>query len=352
LCSSSMEKKKVVVKRGANISDRCVLLPGVEVDERAVLGSGTVAPPYYHFLPKSVHVGYDPTKGKPYCLEPGDKNFNMSESDSPTPQSKLSPFGEAFYNRKANYFVVPLGLHVIFNFFCLSFIAAYQAGPIIGTILVAAELYEFWKGRLIFFIGIFFATFLVINFACNFFAIAFEVAMKWILLGRRKPGNYNWDASSYCQRWQFYLMFHRILLRGRRGLSLIDLVNGSAYIVWYFRSLGCQIGKNVCLYPTGGDPMMTEPDLVSIENGVCINDASVVAHINSRGHFYLNPIKIGYGATLRSFSRVLSGAVVESEAKLLEHTLIMGGDMVSTNTIWQGWPAKAYVEPQKNRVVH
>lgn len=35
-------------------------------------------------------------------------------------------------------------------------------------------------------------------------------------------------------------------------------------LVWYFRALGCKIGKNVCLYPTGGDPMMTEPDLVMI----------------------------------------------------------------------------------------
>jgi hypothetical protein len=61
-------------------------------------------------------------------------------------------------------------------------------------------------------------------------------------------------------------------------------------IVWYFRALGCKIGKNVCLYPTGGDPMMTEPDLVTIGDNVAINNASVVGHINSRGKFRLNNI--------------------------------------------------------------
>jgi len=131
---------------------------------------------------------------------------------------------------------------------------------------------------------------------------------------------------------------------GYRGQGVIDLINGSAYIVWYFRAMGCQIGKNVCLYPTGADPMMTEPDLVIIGDGACINDASVVAHINSRGQFYLNQIKIGPGVTLRSFSRVLSGATMESESKLLEHTLIMGGDAVAAKTTWQGWPAKEYAE--------
>jgi hypothetical protein len=42
------------------------------------------------------------------------------------------------------------------------------------------------------------------------------------------------------------------------------MIHGSQYLVWYFQCLGATIGKNVCLYPNGGDPMMTEPDLVTI----------------------------------------------------------------------------------------
>jgi hypothetical protein len=73
-----------------------VVLPGVRIDERAVLGSGTVAPESFHFLPKSVYVGSDPLKGKPYCLEVGDLSFKPDSEKSP---EKFSPFGEAFYRR-------------------------------------------------------------------------------------------------------------------------------------------------------------------------------------------------------------------------------------------------------------
>ena len=41
------------------------------------------------------------------------------------------------------------------------------------------------------------------------------------------------------------------------------------------------------------DPMMTEPDLVTIGDGANIDDASIIAHINSRGSFRLNTLKVG-----------------------------------------------------------
>jgi hypothetical protein len=39
--------------------------------------------------------------------------------------------------------------------------------------------------------------------------------------------------------------------------GLLEGLQGSQYLVWYFRLLGCSIGRDVCLYPNGGDPMMT-----------------------------------------------------------------------------------------------
>lgn len=31
--------------------------------------------------------------------------------------------------------------------------------------------------------------------------LVFDVGTKWVLVGRRQPGNYSWDASKYCCRW-------------------------------------------------------------------------------------------------------------------------------------------------------
>ena len=41
--------------------------------------------------------------------------------------------------------------------------------------------------------------------------------------------------------------------------------------------------------------LMTEPDLVELGNNTSLDDCSVVAHINSRGHFALNRLVIGNG---------------------------------------------------------
>ncbi len=91
-------------------------------------------------------------------------------------------------------------------------------------------------------------------------------------------------------------------------------------MVWYFRALGFRIGDNVCLYPNGGDPMMTEPELVTIDDGAAVDDASLIAHINTRGVFRLNPLVVGAGCVLKSGTRLLSGANMEPHSIMLEHT--------------------------------
>ena len=48
----------------------------------------------------------------------------------------------------------------------------------------------------------------------------------------------------------------------------MDRTRGSGWLNAYFRALGAKIGPRVLLYPTKGDPMMTEPDLVEVEETV------------------------------------------------------------------------------------
>jgi hypothetical protein len=116
-------------------------------------------------------------------------------------------------------------------------------------------------------------------------ALLMDVGGKWAILGRREQGEFAWDQSSYCQRWQMYLTLQEIRRGERHKTGILDMIQGSQYLVWYFRLLGATIGNNVCLYPNGGDPMMTEPDLVTIEDFAGVDDASLIAHINTRGIF-------------------------------------------------------------------
>eukprot|EP01035_Chromulina_nebulosa_P020493 gene20493-26587_t len=178
----------------------------------------------------------------------------------------------------------------------------------------------------------------------------FPLWLIWILLGRRKPGVYSWDQSSYCQRWQLYLTIQEIR-RSDENTGILNLIRGSIYLVWYFKLLGSSIGYNVCLYPNGGDPMMTEPDVVTIRNNVVIDDASLIAHINTRGIFKLNQVVVESNCVLKSFSRLLSGGYMDSYSILCEHSLVLGGERVDQGTVWQGWPNKSQITIFEHRIV-
>jgi hypothetical protein len=111
----------------------------------------------------------------------------------------------------------------------------------------------------------------------------------------------------------------------------------------YFRCLGADIGTDCSLFSSGTPSLyFTEPDLLHLGNRVCVDDASLVGHINTRGKFDLNPLYVGDRSVLRSGSRLLSGARMEPDTCLLEHTLVMAGDIVDQGSTSQGWPAEEF----------
>lgn len=121
------------------------------------------------------------------------------------------------------------------------------------------------------------------------------------------------------------------------------MITGTQWIVLYFRALGADIGKDVALFANGlPSLMLTEPDLLTLGDRVAVDDASLVGHINTRGKFDLNPLVVGERSVLRSGSRLLSGARLEADACMLEHTLVMAGDVIEAGSTVQGWPAEEF----------
>ena len=91
--------------------------------------------------------------------------------------------------------------------------------------------------------------------------------------------------------------------------GILGMLTGTHWIVLYFRALGARIGNDCALFANGRPSLMfTEPDLIQLGDRVTVDDASVVAHINTRGKFDLNRLEIGDRCVLRTGSRLLSGA--------------------------------------------
>jgi len=180
--------------------------------------------------------------------------------------------------------------------------------------------------------------------------IVIELSAKWLFIGRRQPGRYNYDTSSYAMRWELYQLTAKIRKISR--LNLLQFISGSPYMNWYFRANGGTIGKDVCLYPSGADPFMPEPDLVTIGDRSVIDCSSIVCHLNTRGNFELAPIVIDKDCTLRTRSRVQQGVHMEEGSQLLEKSIAMTGEVLDRRSVWQGGPASMWFQyPEAPKLV-
>ncbi|KAF9254935.1 acetyl-CoA synthetase-like protein [Marasmius fiardii PR-910] len=338
--------EKVIIGNGAMIADRVVLLPGTRVGKGTVMGSGTLGTRNGNYRDGSMWIGNE--NSKPICLKAGTPS-GRSETSDKTDADTTTPFGRAFYERKAPYFVYPYILIVFINVMVLSASAAYWSSAATAAAQVLRILITYAPSLPIFthtwyqivpIYGLIAGIYIVVMHLQALLAFAWVILMKWALLGRRRVGGYNWDKSPYCQRWKLHLVVSRLVNQGFGKGGLLRHISGTAYIVWYYRAMGAKIGKNCSIFTGGHLGLMTEPDLVELGNDVSLDNCSVVAHINSRGQFSLNHLKIGDGCAMRSGSRLLSGASMEDRSILCEHTLLTSGEVALSGTAYSGWPGR------------
>ncbi|KAJ7717143.1 acetyl-CoA synthetase-like protein [Mycena metata] len=335
LTTDRLGTAKVTIGDGAMIADRVVLLPGAKIGKLTIMGSGALGQRDTEYKDGSTWLGRD-------CLDTGSgKDLN---------RDTITPFGRAFYQRKADFFVFPyviiLGINILITVLSAAYwsISAVMAAQVLRQIDLhtsrSTEIYRRSWFRPATIYGFIALSFVIVLNVQALLAIAWVVGTKWLIIGRRKDGRYAWDVSSYCQRWQLHLVLSRFIYKGYGNGGVLGGLTGTAYYVWYLRALGAKIGKNCAVYPGGRAGLMTEPDLVRLGNDVTLDDCSVVAHINSRGNFALNSLVIGNGCAMRSGSRLLSGASMEDRSMLCEHTLLTSGDVADAGVVYAGWPAK------------
>ncbi|POR37392.1 Putative peroxisomal-coenzyme A synthetase-like protein [Tolypocladium paradoxum] len=416
--SDGTGSERITIGDRAMIADRACLLPGVDIGEQAVMGSGALTRRGKSYGPGGNFVGS--RGGDAVCLstghdltrerqQPRTRIHHMSSDDTltggggasrkqpvrtqiqlvssdnavaearkssrkrrcqatadpsitsdsdsndnahpPVPET-VSPFGRAFYLGLAPYHVLGPSAIFCYSAFMTVFTSFYWNVPSISSIqavdLVINRFVNreggFWVQVLVLY-GMSSVAIAILTTLQAVLALAIIIAAKWALLGRRQPGNYDWDKSSYCQRWQLFLCIEKLRRHCYRSHGILGLLTGTSWMVLYFRALGAKIGRDCALFANGHpDLVFTEPDLITLGDRVAVDDASIIAHINTRGKFDLNRLEIGDRCVLRTGSRLLSGAIMKQDSCLLEHTLIMSGDVVEERWTMQGWPAEKFLD--------
>ncbi|KAG7368376.1 AMP-binding enzyme [Nitzschia inconspicua] len=355
LCSTMESSEKVIFCAGSNVSDNTIVLPGGIIGKNAVLASNTVCPPNRYMPEASIYLGS--RGGEPIVLEPGTErdakevmlstNVKESELQLVGDDTTLRPFGKAVYKREATYFVWPCFFMILYRFVCNILFETIHALPLLGSLHITGGIfYGFpianrdydsidYSASVLY--GTMFGAYLLTHAIRIFICLAVEIAAKWMLMGRRSQGRYNWDTSNYGQNWELYQIL--TCIRKLHRTTILDFLAGSPYLNAYFRCLGSSIGKDCCLYPAGADPFMPEPDMVKFGDRCVIDMASIVSHLNTRGNFELVRIVMEDHVTLRCRSRIQQGVFMETGAMLMEKSLALTGEVLDADTVWQGAPA-------------
>lgn len=198
MTSTSDHSNRVILQNGAMLADRCILLPGSVLSQGCVFGSGSLAPVDFVGPPGSMWVGSK--SGCATMVSPEDTSYQSKDL--------ISPFGRAFYGHEANYCVVPLFLIILYNTVWHAFCVCYHYCPILLSLCIAHYFSGFdssslQKPLILFRISI--VAFVPVFIILSLLALSLDIVFKWMIIGRRQQGDYSWDRSSYCQRWQLHL---------------------------------------------------------------------------------------------------------------------------------------------------
>ncbi len=159
----------------------------------------------------------------------------------------------------------------------------------------------------------------------------FIVGVKWLLLGRVKPGKYPLNGGFYLRKW---------FVDGLMDMSLdvMGPLYATLYLAPWFRALGAKLGRNAEI-STACD---ASPDLLDIGAESFIADAVLLGapHIE-HGYMTLAPTRIGKRAFIGNSALVPAGSAIGDNSLIgvLSTTPSSPPGAARPDTSWLGSPA-------------
>ncbi|HEY0311781.1 MAG TPA: Pls/PosA family non-ribosomal peptide synthetase [Allosphingosinicella sp.] len=159
-------------------------------------------------------------------------------------------------------------------------------------------------------------------------AMFVSIAVKWLVIGRFRAGDYPlW--GSYYFRWWFVRRFSDVIAT--------PYISGTPMIRTYYRLLGAKVGDKAHIGSGGIDA----PDLVSIGEDAIVSDYSILATTSvERGLLRLGRADIGDRAFLGSMAVMGRNSRIEADGVLEDLSALSAGMTIPAGERWGGSPAK------------
>jgi non-ribosomal peptide synthetase-like protein len=155
-----------------------------------------------------------------------------------------------------------------------------------------------------------------------------SIALKWIVIGRFKPGRYPvWGL--YYFRWWLVTRF--------QALSWSDMFADTPLMSLYYRAMGAKVGKNANI----GTAICAAFDLVSIGNNTSIGpETHALGYKVEDGWLILGEIEIGNDCYIGTHCSLGIDVSMEDQSRLEDLSVLCDGATLRSSEVSRGSPAK------------
>ncbi len=165
------------------------------------------------------------------------------------------------------------------------------------------------------------------------------IIIKWLVIGRIKPGKY--------KLWSFYY-FRFWFVDKVMAISPVSYFAGTPIINILYRLLGAKIGKNTYMnvHTVSAFDLLTVGDNVSI-----CTDAHMKGFVIKDGYLHIGSIEIEDDCFIGTRCCLSENTKMEQNSSLEDLTLIPAGATIPANENWQGSPAGKIGVNQKTQSI-
>ena len=166
-------------------------------------------------------------------------------------------------------------------------------------------------------------------YACiNIATVFIAISMKWLVMGRCKPGRYPlWGVYYY--RWWLSQKF--------LGLTHMKWFQGSPVMRMYLRALGVKVGRDALI----SEVDIGAPDLVTIGAGATLGSKAKFANARVEGNeLIIGSIFIGDDVYMGTSCVIEEDVIIGASAELKDLTSLQAGARIGAAEIWDGSPSK------------
>lgn len=130
-------------------------------------------------------------------------------------------------------------------------------------------------------------------------------------------------------------------------LFSLPFVRGTPLVVWFYRGMGCRIGRDTFILTT----RLWDVDLIEIGEGCLIGgNVAINAHVISHGKGALRRVRIGNGVTLGADTLVLPGAQIDDQVVVGAGSVVPLGAHLERGGIYEGIPLQRVVNASPGRM--